>query len=248
LKLISVFLVFSGTQGRSQNVTIEEVSDEDQPATSQKKKKKKKPKKKKKKAASTAEEPVADTNGADEPVDKPETSQTPAPVPAPLTSPSSKQQKKTPAASKSAAKKAPSVNSLSSTTTLPVWTSTSSLTLPTENAAQSARSYLQQEGLMSGKSKVKTRSDQPALFDISEKTSIFSRFSKKEKETKPEPKIEQGDKNSFFSKMTKKTKAYMHQLLHTAEDEKQGIAPLKWEHFVRVGRSLEFCTFILTFS
>ena len=102
---------------------------------------------------------------------------------------------------------------------------------------------MQQEGLKE-KVKVKTRSDQPTLFDIPEKKtkgSIFSRFrGQKEKEVKNEPQEENGDRHSFFTKMHKKTKAYMHQLLHTAEDEKQGIAPLKWEHFLKVWETASY--------
>ena len=49
-----------------------------------------------------------------------------------------------------------------------------------------------------------------------------------------EDKEEKGDRHSFFTTLTKKTKSYMHQLLNTAEDDKKGLAPLKWENFVKV--------------
>lgn len=105
-----------------------------------------------------------------------------------------------------------------------------------EQTAQSARAYLRSEGLANNeKSKIKTRGDQPTMFNVpqKEKRSIFSRLTSKS-EKKEGPQEKSGDKHSFLSKMSKKTKTYMHQLLHSTEDEKQGIAPLKWEHFLKV--------------
>ncbi|KAI0093110.1 hypothetical protein BDY19DRAFT_989781 [Irpex rosettiformis] len=219
-------------KAQSKHATVEEVSDEDEPTTTPKKKKKK-PKKKKKKTVPTPEETTAGPDRTNE------VQQSPPPAVAPTPTPLQKQ-KQTPATPKTA--KTPSVKSTASSSTIHPYASTASLPLPTEQAAQSARSYIQKEGLKE-KVKVKTRSDQHKLFDISEKKakrSIFSRFGgKKENEGEPEPK-ETGDKHGFFTNMTKKTKAYMHQLLHTAEDEKQGIAPLKWEHFLKVMREMGF--------
>lgn len=211
---------------------MEEVSDEEMGATP--KKKKKKPKKKKKKTSASTTGPNAEPDTATAEVVQP------PPPPAAAPTPPSPQQKKT---SSAKLKKAPSVKSTTSSTVVPPFGSTASLPLPTEQTAQSGRSYIQKEGLKE-KVKVKTRSDQPTLSDIPEKktkSSIFSRFrGQKDKEVKNESQKETGDRHSFFTKMHKKTKAYMHQLLHTAEDEKQGIAPLKWEHFLKVWETVSY--------
>jgi len=64
---------------------------------------------------------------------------------------------------------------------------------------------------------------------------ILSKFTsgKKGEEEEMEPN-EQVDKRSWFSRLGKKTKTYMHQLLKTSEDETKGIAPMKWDHFLKV--------------
>lgn len=123
----------------------------------------------------------------------------------------------------------------STTTTVPPHASTATLPLYTEpQTAQSARTYLQKEGLIrSAKAKVKTRAEDSAR--PPEKRSIFGRWAKKHDE--PEEKVPEpspGNKHSFFSKLTKRTKTYMHQLLNTADDDKQGIASMKWDNFVKV--------------
>ncbi len=100
---------------------------------------------------------------------------------------------------------------------------------------------MQSEGLaFANKTKLKTRADHANLVSIPEKKSVFSRWSRKSKEeTEEEPQLEsldekEGDKHSFFTKLSKKTKNYMHQLMNTAEDEKKGLAPMKWQNFLKV--------------
>ncbi|KAI0339768.1 hypothetical protein BDW22DRAFT_1360779 [Trametopsis cervina] len=236
---------------QTKQATVEEVSDEDEPSTN-KKKKKKKPKKKKKKSTATADGQGTEGPAEGEPAAEAETEEIadkvperPVTPPIPPTPTSAQQQRKpsAPTSPKSPRKRTPSVrsvaSSMSSTSTVPAYASTTSLTLPTEQTAQSARSYLQKTGLASEKAKVKTRSDQPTIFTVPEKPSLFSRMTgKKDKEKKADSK--DGDKYSFLSKMTRKTKTYMHQLLHSAEDEKQGIAPMKWENFLKVMREMGF--------
>lgn len=158
----------------------------------------------------------------------------PKPTPASPATPTSPKPKPPPAKPKMPTGPRPSV--------VPPFGSTASLPIFNEpQTAQSARTYLQSEGLTATKVKVKTkiRSERPP-----EKQSIFARWAKKRddpepgaeaeenpKEKVPEPK---GDRHSFFTTLGKKTKTYMHQLLQTSEDEKQGLAPLKWDNFLKV--------------
>lgn len=216
-------VLLSTAPPKSQAATVEEVSDEDEAATPAKKKKKKPKKKKKKTAAPTTEEPILE-----EIVPEPEPELVPAPASA--SAPAPTPQKKTPA---KPAPKAPSIKSVSSAATAPLG-STTSLPLSAERAAQSARTYLKTEGLDSEKTKVKTRADHGTLFSVGEKTEkktgIFSRFTK----DKSKAEVDEAGKYSFLSRLSKKAKSAMHQLLNTAEDERRGLAPMKWDQFVKV--------------
>lgn len=226
---------------------MEDVEDEDEVATKDKKKKKKKPKKKKKK-------PTAGEAAAAAAVETPDIEQlslnTQAPAtPAALTSPapsSTTTLNGTPATptspskakKKSSAKPAPvrQPASNASATTLPGMSSTS-LPLGRTETAQSAHKYLKEEGLLGGKEKVKSRADHGNLASIPEKKrGYWSRFSRRDKagEEQEFEAEKKGNKFSFFSKLSKKTSTYMHQLLNTSEDEKKGLAPMKWEHFLKV--------------
>lgn len=203
---------------------MEEVEDEGEDNAGAKKKKKKKPKKKKKA-----------TTGAEESVDSPTTeapaSPTPPPVtPSPVTSP-----KPTPA-SPTTKKQAPKSTS---TTKLPN-ASTASLPsfadLTRQQTAQSAHSYMQNEQPAEPKVKAKSRPDFGNLLSISEdsgKRRIFDIRSKKQ-DTKAEDKDNKQSLYKFFSRLKKNTKEYMHQLLGSPEDEKQGKAGMKWENFLKV--------------
>lgn len=114
--------------------------------------------------------------------------------------------------------------------------STSYLPLTTETVAQSSRSYLA-EKINTQKSKVKSRPNHATVFATPEKKSgFFSRILSRVK-GEPEEKPQKGAKHSWFTKLSKKSKALMHQLLNTAEDEKKGTAPMKWENFLRVGNT-----------
>ncbi|KAJ3558020.1 hypothetical protein NM688_g1154 [Phlebia brevispora] len=217
---------------KGQRATVEEVSDEEEEPSAAKKKKKK-PKKKKKK--STAKPDGEGDDAADTAVrsafEEVQTATAPQPVSAPQKVPTKPQPKPKPRPAQ------PSV--------VPPFGSTASLPLYTQpESAQSARTYLQKEGLNNSKAKVKTRSDGPER--PSEKKSIFARWAKKHTpEADPEPEPEEkeyhsGDKHGFFSSLSKKTKTYMHQLLNTPDDEYKGLAPLKWDNFLKVMREMGF--------
>jgi hypothetical protein len=229
---------------RSTKVTIEEVEDEEH--TTAKKKKKKKPKKKR---ASLSIVNHAETIDNDQqPVQSPRPI-TPPSVTTPLlsspqgvaspTKSSAKKKKKkksgqdveSPSSPRSNTA-APSMYSAASSATIPMANaSTASIPLYRSQTAQSSHSYVKQQGLDEKKEKIKSRPDPGSLQPISEKNkSIFSRFANKK--VKEESNTEA--KASWFSNLTKKTTVYMHQLLRTSEDEKQGQAGMKWEHFVKV--------------
>ncbi|KII92754.1 hypothetical protein PLICRDRAFT_37552 [Plicaturopsis crispa FD-325 SS-3] len=223
----------ASAQPKSHKTTVEEVEDEDD-TTHTTKKKKKKPKKKKKSTSSASTEQA--TAGTPPPAPAPAV---PAPAPPPSATPSpspaSPPRKKTaPAKPMSPPARAPSVSS----STLPGM-STTSLPLPAEQTAQSARSYLQSEKVEAPKTKIKSRPDHPSLFGTDNKSSFFSKFSRKDKEQVVEPE-KQGTKRSWFSKLGKKTSTYMHQLLNTSEDETKGTKPMKWDTFLKVMREMGF--------
>ena len=155
----------------------------------------------------------------------PAPAQAPAPtVPTPPTSPRKK------APTKPIAAKAPAVQNVTSSA---VYGSTASLPLPTEQIAQSARTYLKSEGLDAEKSKVKTRADHATLFTIPEKRKgLFSRWTKPKSE---KADVDQKGAHSLFSQLSKRATTWMHQLMNSAEDEKQGQASMRWDHFVKVG-------------
>ncbi|KAG6850951.1 hypothetical protein H0H93_005820 [Arthromyces matolae] len=202
--------------------TVEDVEDEDELAEV-KKKKKKKPKKKKKKTAS------APTDAQDEDEDDKPASPILAPVPPPVTKAPISVPSKSTAAPPVAKKVIPTAQAPISS----FLGSTSSLPLPTQTVAQSARSYLA-ENVNAVKSKIKSRPGFATAFAAPEKkTGFFSKFLSSvrgESEEKPQ----KGAKHSWFSKLSKKSKGLMHQLLNTADDEMKGIAPMKWENFLRV--------------
>jgi hypothetical protein len=230
-------------------VTVEDVSDEDEPGSAAKKKKKK-PKKKKKKKPSVPEATIESEETLIQPVEPapaPTPDPTPALTPAPAPSPAATTpRKKTPV--KQPAGKVPSVKSVATSTA--AYGSTASLPLPTEQTAQSAHAYLKQTGLDSEKTKVKTRADHATLFSIDEKADskrgIFSRF-KKEKNQSPE--VDDAGKQSFFSNLKRKSKDYMKQILSSPEDKRYGSTEMRWSHFVKVRISiseLELCLIIMS--
>lgn len=206
---------------KSQKATVGDDAEDEEGGTpsASKKKKKKKPKKKKKKPTEGGEQVDGAADGPSAtPVSPAPSTHAPAP-----TSPESKK-KETPKPQPKPARPASVVSSINA---MPFGGSTTSL--PGSSAAQSARKYLQEEGIEE-KNKLKSRPNFGNLAPIPEKKGIFAKF-KKDKTEEPE---EKGDKHSFFSTLGKKTKSYMHQLLNTAEDEKKGLAPMKWENFLKV--------------
>ncbi|THH29850.1 hypothetical protein EUX98_g4322 [Antrodiella citrinella] len=214
--------------------TVEEVEDEDDIAAAAKKKKKKKPRKKKKPAAASEIDLV-------EPESTPQSSVVP-PSPAPSAAVPQSPAPTTPKKKKPAAPKP----TLSSASTTSLFGSATSLPLPHEQTAQSARSYLQSVGLTNaGKSKVKTRRDPTDLGAIPEKKkkSMFARFVGRDDMAENEDEDEDeedGDKHGFFKNLTKKTSNYMHQLIGGTDAKKGGIAPLKWENFLKLMREMGF--------
>jgi len=196
--------------------TVEDVADEDEVPRAPKKKKKR-PKKKKKATELQQGAPVAETGQA------PAGEATPVPVvkvqSPPVVPP------KTVAATPISPQKA------GSTRLAPSTMSTTSLGLGSA-AAQSARSYLQSENLDTQRTKIKTRPDYATSFmGGTGKKGVLSKIMGRNKTREEETKATE---HSWFSKLTKKTAVYMHQLLNTTEDDAKGIAPMKWDHFVKV--------------
>lgn len=96
--------------------------------------------------------------------------------------------------------------------------------------AQSARSYLQSENLVSTKRKVKSRPNHATTFSTCQKNGPLydnDLGSESEIDEKTEPEI------NYFARLGKLEK-YMHQLLGTSEDEKKGSAGIKWRVFLKV--------------
>ena len=222
---------------------MEEVSDEDEeePSAAKKKGKKKNKKKKKKSAKADGTESVASpileqvTPAVADGVPPTPTSPTPASAvpkaPATPTKAKQPQPKSTPKPPASGA----------GSTALPAWASTATLPTYTEQKAQSARTYLQTEGLNDTKDKKRKekekRSDRPE-----EKRSIFGKWAKlrmgrdeDEEETEEEPKPKPAAKKArgLFMSLTSKSKTYLHALLRGSKDEKLGA--MKWENFLKVG-------------
>ncbi|KAG6920263.1 hypothetical protein DXG01_005032 [Tephrocybe rancida] len=216
--------------GKSQKATVEDVEDEEE-VTQAKKKKKKKPKKKKK-TTSAAVQDDDDDDAPESPIIP-----TTSPPPPPAKVPVAVAPKMTPASP--AKKAAPKVIVGGGAKASPSLGSTTSLPLPSETVAQSARSYIQAEHLDAQKSKVKSRPSHATVFSAPKKTGLFSKFFSRVK-GEPEEKPQKGAKHSWFTKLSKKSKGLMHQLLNTAEDEMKGIAPMKWENFLRLMREMGF--------
>ncbi|KDQ57640.1 hypothetical protein JAAARDRAFT_35330 [Jaapia argillacea MUCL 33604] len=226
---------------KGRGVTMEEVEDEETIEREAKKKKKKKPKKKKK-APSSSEQ--REDMGSPEPpeVVRPSTPvapTTPATGTSPLAASPSKKKKKSNTGPSSPT---PSPAKPSSATTSQAYLpqmSTQSLPILPEETAQSTHSYLQAQKLAE-KTKIKSRPDHASLFSIPEKKKgIFSRFGR-DKNKVPEDPPKKGSKNSWFSKLGRKTSSWMHQLLGTGEDERQGKAGLKWDRFVQLMKEMGF--------
>ena len=230
---------------RSKKTTVEDVEDEEDERRSTVPKKKKKKKPKKKPAAAPANNEATDV--AVEPVSPPgpETVATPPKSPAPstpapdsLNSPS-KRKKKKPSSGRSDPEPRASLNlnnplnasTSTPTSQLPAYASTTSLPLPESQRAQSARSYVRSEGLTE-KTKVKSRPSGPALEPIKEKKGFWSKFSSKEKkEEKKDGDDDVVPRENWAVRMKEQTKFYMRQMIGT----KEGLQPMKWENFLRVG-------------
>ncbi|KAG6831829.1 hypothetical protein H0H87_003748 [Tephrocybe sp. NHM501043] len=207
---------------KAQTAAVEDVGDEDEVVQEKKKKKKKKPKKKK---AVTSGGVVEDGDGAPE-------SPTSPPPPAAKVPAAAPRQFAPSMAKKTVPKVVIGVGKTSS-----LLGSTTSLPLPTETA-QSARSYIQAENLDAQKSKVKSRPSHATVFGTPKK-GLFSKFLNRVR-GEPEEKPQKGAKHSWFSKLSKKSKILMHQLLNTTEGELKGIAPMKWDNFLRLMREMGF--------
>ncbi|KAF9263366.1 hypothetical protein L218DRAFT_959393 [Marasmius fiardii PR-910] len=199
--------------------TIEEAEDEDE-ETSHKKKKKKKPKKKKKSTAAGAFQDQEDADGASV-VEVPVSV---SPVVA-LESPKTKT-----LTSHKPAKVAPVPGANQSTTSfLPP--------LERVSTAQSAHSYIKSEHLDAPKTKLKSRPDHASIF--SKPKGVLARLGVGQEEDEDKPH-EKKEKRNFFANLRKKTRGYMHQILHTAEDDTKGSAGMKWETFVKVMEQVGF--------
>ncbi|KAF5370711.1 hypothetical protein D9758_001875 [Tetrapyrgos nigripes] len=204
-------------QTRSRMTTVEEVEDEDD-AVRASKKKKKKPKKKKK----TTTEPSAE-DAASVATPPPRTPSPPPPSPPPVAKPSPKRAAAKP---KPAVKPTPAAGQSFTSLSLPV--------LEQTETAQSARSYLQSQP--EGKEKIKSRGKEASIFSSVKRKLGVSREDRDEKEVKEEKK----QKKKWFASLGKKTRAYMHQLLNTPENETKGAAGMKWDTFVKVMEDVGF--------
>ena len=207
---------------------MEEVEDKDE-ASVTRKKKKKKPKKKKLTSADPhlTQTPVPEVSNLPNLAPKSPTQDSKAKVvPLAPDSPIALNKKAAPTVI------APKSGSIASSQ---CFGSTTSLPLPSETVAQSARSYLQSENLAAQKSKIKSRPNYATTFSEPEKkkkVSMFSKIMGRGKAEEEEPK--KGPRRNWFSRLGKKSKSLMHQLLNTSEDDTKGMAPMKWEDFLKV--------------
>ncbi|EMD37569.1 hypothetical protein CERSUDRAFT_114203 [Gelatoporia subvermispora B] len=241
---------------KSFKTTVEDVEDEEEAAAA--KKKKKKPKKKKKKPAAVATE--TGPEGQDVP-QSPAASATPtAPSATADAAPQEGNNSAQPDAQgqdsghargsvtskkkkKSGTKAAPSASRVfvdsgsSSATAVPSFASSSThIPLQRVQTAQSAHSYLKTEGVGEKKAKVKSRPD----FANLKESNLFSRFSRNDKHKGEADEGGKTDKPNVFSRLSKKTAQYMHQLMQTSADEKQGKASMRWDNFVKVMEGMGF--------
>jgi len=222
---------------KSKKTTIEDADDESDEPKADKKKKKKKPKKKKKTTAASTME----TDPPETPVEP----QSPTPSHSHV---ASEKPASPPPASPIKKKPTPSVKSnfsgttlrstsgLSSATAAAAFGSSISLALPTEQKAESARSYLASIGANQTKTKVKTRPDQP----VEEKKSLFTKlgFRGKDKEAKNEPSKQEQQKINVFGGLKKKSKLCAQKLFGISVEDRKG--SLKWEQFVQLMLDLGF--------
>jgi hypothetical protein len=114
--------------------------------------------------------------------------------------------------------------------TLPPYMSTASL-IGDQSTAKSGHSYAK-ETLENQKTKTKTKSAQPSIFSGGVLTKFG--FGKKSSEAEKKAKVPAEERKSWFGHLNRKAKKDLHQLMGTAEDEKQGVASMKWDTFVGV--------------
>ncbi|KAF8623087.1 hypothetical protein AX15_006499 [Amanita polypyramis BW_CC] len=213
-------------EDNGQKVTLEEI-EEDEVTQVQKKKKKKKSKKKNASTAILPDQVQASSSVTSVKQDSPRAvSSTQAKLHAQLP---------TPGAMSSAAPKKVAPPKVMPLKVTPIQPSTASLSVPVEPmVAQSARSYIKSEQLDVQKNKVKSRSDQASIFSNdtkNEKKGIFSKFRPGRVKDVSEEEQKRA-RQSWFSRLSKRATKCMHQLLRTSQDMKQGLAPMKWDHFV----------------
>ncbi|KAL5507170.1 hypothetical protein ACEPAH_6626 [Sanghuangporus vaninii] len=229
--------------------TVEYADDEsDAPkSAADKKKKKHKKKKKKKKSTGTDEKPLASeppTSPTSEPPRSPSPTAEPQVAPAAQAAPP-----QTPQTEKKPNKKSPSVKTQTTARTSlsepASFASTSTLPLPQEQKAPSARSYLKE--IPGAKTKVKTRREPAPETDAettpmktNRKGGLFGRLKSRDddesKEDKKKKKKE-SDRN-IFARLRKKTAGHLRKLLGVSAQDKKG--SLKWEQFLQVMRELGF--------
>ncbi|PFH53859.1 hypothetical protein AMATHDRAFT_1081 [Amanita thiersii Skay4041] len=100
--------------------------------------------------------------------------------------------------------------------------------------AQSGHAYMKSQDVK--KEKIKTRGIQAILFSRDTKQGKMS-LEKPDKVTEEDQK---DARRSWFSQLSKRALNWMHQLLRTSEDEKQGQASMKWDHFVQLMTGMGF--------
>ncbi|KAL5523887.1 hypothetical protein ACEPAG_8060 [Sanghuangporus baumii] len=227
----------------------EDADDEsDVPKSAAEKKKKKHKKKKKKKSIGNEEKPLA-SEPPTSPISEPPRSPSPTPEPqgAP---PAQAAPPQTPQTEKKKAKnKSPNVKTQttarSNISESASFASTTTLPLPHEQKAPSARSYLKE--IPSTKTKVKTRREPAAEANVEttlkkkdRKGGLFGRFKGRNgdesKEDQKKKKKESGV--GVFARLRKKTAGHLRKLLGVSAQDKKG--SLKWEQFLQVMRELGF--------
>lgn len=192
------------------------MTDEDEPHVSGKKKKKKPKRKKKPSISTTGELDVHDTviPSSPPPVSAPEPE-----VKRPQSPVTPTKQRKPPAAPAKAKPAPPKI----SPAALPAFETA------THAHGQSARTYL--SSIEPQKVKPKTRSDQPSII-IKEEESKSASSNKQNSELDTEE--QNAARFSWFSRLPRKTANFMHQLLRTSDDVKQGKSGMRWDDFVKV--------------
>ncbi|EKM80649.1 hypothetical protein AGABI1DRAFT_105632 [Agaricus bisporus var. burnettii JB137-S8] len=208
---------------QSQKATVEDVTDEDEPHVPGKKKKKKyKKKKKNNNSISTTGEYDAHDNAI--PSSPPPVARSEPAATRPRSPITPTKQKKPPITPTKAKSAPPKISSAA----LPAFETATNI------RGQSARTYL--SSIEPHKVKPKTRSDQPSVLTKEEGKTESSDKQNSELDAKEQ----HAARCSWFSRLPRKTANFMHQLLRTSDDVKQGRSGMRWDDFVKLMTEMGF--------